>query len=220
MAVSVVLVLVDPLLIVFPLMAVPSFFAAVRSEGIRQHAWRAMSEPNRQVRHLFDLGTSAVSAKEIRIQRLGADIREHHRAARADANRIMRRADWQAALLSLAAWLLYGLAYGVGTLLVVRQAIDGRISVSDIVLVVLVTGQLNRQIIEGLMMFAWLGTTLKIAERFVWLRDYARRDDPQPLAQFRPGSNMALTYNTSASATPLMPRCCTTSRSTYLPARW
>lgn len=171
--IAVVLALVHPLLLAFPLMALPSFFASQRAEKIRQQAWRDAADHARQVRHIFDLGTSVSAAKELRVQRLVPTMIERHRLARQAVDTVFRRADTRAVLLSLGAWLSYGVAYVAGTVFVIDRAIDGRIGLGDVILVVLLTAQLNRQIVEALSAFGRLSGGLKVAERFIWLRAYA-----------------------------------------------
>lgn len=176
--IAVVLGLVHPVLLLFPLMALPSFFASQRAERLRQDAWKAVAEPNRRVRHLFDLGTSASAAKELRVQRLVPEIVRLHREARSERSAIFTSADLKAAALSLTAWLTYGAAYVAGTVFVIQRAMDGGLGLGDVVLVVLLTGQLNRQIVEALSAFGRLSGGLRVAERFIWLRRYSESQRP------------------------------------------
>ncbi|HET7721873.1 MAG TPA: hypothetical protein VFK43_18025, partial [Acidimicrobiales bacterium] len=71
---AVLLAGVHPALLLLPLLALPSFWAGTRAEGVVHAATVATAEQNRRESHLFGLATTASPAKEVRIIGLAAEL--------------------------------------------------------------------------------------------------------------------------------------------------
>ena len=132
-----------------PLAAVPSLIGSIVVERRWKEMWRLNAEDHRLLTHLFELGTTARAAKEVRLFGLGAELQRRHveafdagrgppaagqRPGHGGQGRRMGRsspsATWAPSCSSCAA------------------AVAGELSVGDAVLVIGLGGQVNGQVGE------------------------------------------------------------------------
>ncbi|QFZ18880.1 ATP-binding cassette domain-containing protein [Saccharothrix syringae] len=136
----------NPLLLLLPVAAVPPLLAGRAAERVLDRARTATAEPTRTALNLFHLTTSARLAGELRVSRVGDELRARHGRLWARATRGLWRAHLTATWLRAAGQVVFALAYVAGVLLVVRDAIAGRRGVGDVVLVVVLAAQVNQQV--------------------------------------------------------------------------
>lgn len=125
--------------------------------------------------HLHKLCTKPEPGKELRIARSGPEI--DRRAVRlwSETTAIQLRAKRFAALLGAAGWLLFALGYAAALLLVTWQALRGRGSAGDIVLVASVVTQLRQQTNGMVSSIGKFVVGMHVLDEYRWLRDYAAR---------------------------------------------
>src|SRR5690606_20549841 len=109
----------------------------------------AVAEPTRLALNLFHLSTSARAAGELRTFRLRDEVLRRHTRLWETATRGLWRAHLTGTELRAAGQVVFALAYVGAVLLIVREAIVGRHSVGDVVLVVALAAQVNQQVVTA-----------------------------------------------------------------------
>jgi ATP-binding cassette subfamily B protein len=175
---AVLLAILNPVLLLLPLVAVPPLLMGRRAEATLDRARDAAATSTRAARHMFSLATSAGPAKELRLFRLQDEVRRRHRAHWNDASEILGRAEKRASLLRSAGLLVFAFGYVGAVLLVVRDAIAGRSSVGDVVLAITLAAQVNQQVIFAVTMLRELQRMTQAHTRFRWLRDLIAAQQP------------------------------------------
>jgi ATP-binding cassette subfamily B protein len=143
---GVLLAQAHPLLLLLPLVAVPPLLAGRRAERVVDRARDATAERTRLALNLFRLATGAGPAKELRVFGLGDELRARHAALWQDATGTLWRARRRAAALHTLGQLVFAAGYVAAVLLIVREAIAGRGTVGDVVLVIVLAAQVNGQV--------------------------------------------------------------------------
>jgi ATP-binding cassette subfamily B protein len=144
---GVLLATLHPLLLLLPLAAIPPLYAGRVAERVLDRAKTAVAEPTRVAQNLFQLSTSARAAGELRTFRLRRELLDRHGRLWQAATRGLWRAHLTGTWARSAGQLVFALAYVCAVLLVVRDAIDGRRGVGDVVMVVVLAVQVNQQVI-------------------------------------------------------------------------
>jgi ATP-binding cassette subfamily B protein len=143
---GVLLALLHPVLLLLPLVAVPPLLAGRRGEQIVDRARTATAEQTRLALHLFRHATSAGPGKELRVFQLQDEIRRRHAALWRQATGVLLRAHRRATALRGLGQLAFAVGYVAAVLLIVREAIAGRRTVGDVVLVIILAAQVNAQV--------------------------------------------------------------------------
>jgi len=170
---AVMLAAIHPALLGLLLFAVVSVLVGRRSTGLEIAADEATSEPERRRRHLFEVGTAAATGKELRIFGSGRALIERHREEATRVNRVRTAAGWRAARLRVLDAALSALGYVAAIGLVILLALDGRATPGDVVLTVALATQLGFTVMVGVAYGSSFVRGLKIADRLLWLEDYA-----------------------------------------------
>jgi ATP-binding cassette subfamily B protein len=171
---------VSPWLMLLPVAALLPMYATHRAQEVQNAARGRSATVSRQARNLFELGTSAAPAKEIRVFRLQDEFRRRHRALWADEGRVLANAELSSTLIEAAGQLAFSAAYIAAVLLSLRQAISGHGSVGSVVLVVTLATQVNRQVNAALEMFRRLQRMTRGMTRLRWLRALLAAQQPPP----------------------------------------
>jgi ATP-binding cassette subfamily B protein len=182
-----VLVSVNPVLILLPLLGVPSLIAGAWAQGSRQRAWDETIEEQRLSEHLLGLGTTPGPAKELRIFGLAAEIAMRHNSLRQDIMARERRADLRATVVTTVGWLVYAIGYAGAIVFITSQAIDRKASVGDVLLVITLAGQIQVALNGAFWLIGDFIGTLRAADHYLWVSDFADR----AMAQQRPGARGA-----------------------------
>jgi ATP-binding cassette subfamily B protein len=161
-----------PLVALLPLFGLPSMWAATRAERIRQDSLTDSAERVRLARHLFEVGTTAGPAKEVRVFGLRAELADRHDRTWASVTAQQDAATRKGAALHMGGWSVFGIAYFGAVSLVLHEALAGRSSVGDVVLSLTLGRQINGQVQNVAFMATWLLENLKTARRFIWLEDH------------------------------------------------
>ncbi|MGH3749305.1 MAG: ATP-binding cassette domain-containing protein, partial [Micromonosporaceae bacterium] len=146
---GVLLVLVNPALLLLPLAALPPLLSGRWAERILDRAKTATAEPTRVAQNLFRSCTSASAAGELRVFRLQREFQRRHAQHWDVATRKLVRAQVRAAWVRTLGQVAFALAYVGAVLLVVREAIAGRRSIGDVVLLIALAAQVNQQVVTA-----------------------------------------------------------------------
>ncbi|MGW2385987.1 ATP-binding cassette domain-containing protein [Streptomyces sp. NPDC001658] len=173
----VVLALLHPLLLLLPLAALPPLLAGRHAERLIDDARSRAAEPTRRALNLVRLATDASSAKELLVYRLDQEVRGGHAELWGRAGGILWRAERRAAALRGLGQLVFAACYVGAVLLMLRQAVAGRQSVGDVVLVVLLAAQANTQVAQTVALVPELQRLTGVDRR---MRELRQAPEPEP----------------------------------------
>ncbi|MFD3587361.1 ABC transporter ATP-binding protein [Streptomyces sp. NPDC058683] len=173
----VMLALLHPLLLLLPLAAVPPVLAGRRAERLMDAARSAAAEPTRRALNLFRQATDAASAKELQAFQLESEVRTRHAALWDRASGILWRAQRRAAAVRGVSQLVFAAAYVGAVLLMLHEAVTGRRTVGDVVLIVVLAAQANIQVAQTVNLVPDLQRLTGVDRR---LRDLRQALDPVP----------------------------------------
>jgi ATP-binding cassette subfamily B protein len=165
---------VHPLLLFLPVLALPSLWAGGRAERVVNAAQVATAEKGRLEAHLFGLVTTASPAKEVRIFGLGPELADRRRRVWDDVTDIMARAQLRSGLLRTAGWLPFAGGYLAAVGLALGRAGRGDATAGDVLLVMVLAGQVNGQVAQLLHIANRSATAVRVLGHLFWLEDHAR----------------------------------------------
>jgi ATP-binding cassette subfamily B protein len=173
--VSTVLVLasVDPVLVILPVLGVPSLMIGAGVQRLRLRAREETIEAERLSDHLFELGTTPGPGKELRIFGLGAEVARRHAEQRRAIQDRERRMETRGTLAIVLGWLLYAVGYAGAIVYVTYLAVDGRASVGDVLLVIGLSSQIRFEFAGSVELIGQYLRNLRAADHYLWLRDVA-----------------------------------------------
>ena len=174
---------VHPALVLLLVCALPAFWVSTWRPTVERRVEESVISNTRLARHLFVLGTTAASGKEVRVTRTGPWLTDERAAAYERWYRPVARAravtaGWQAAV-----WALFGAGYATAIVFVAAVLDRG---VGDVVLVVAAGIRLARYVGVTVGELGFLrGFWLDASRRLTWLEDYAAGHrsaaDPRPV---------------------------------------
>ncbi len=184
---AVLLARLNPLLLLLPLAAAPPLLLGRAAESRLARAREAAAQHSRQAQHLFDLAIDPAAGKELRVCDLGEQIRARHATLWRLATGTLWSAEVRAAALRVAGQLVFAAGYAAATLLVLRDAVTGRRTVGDAVLVIALAAQVNQQVAVAVSLLRELQRVARTLADFRWMRRVAARQAPPPPAAVVPG---------------------------------
>ncbi len=189
---------IHPGLILLALFAVPTVAMATWRPAVERRVEESVASKSRLARHLFTLGSTAPSAKEVRVSGTGALLTRQRRAAADAWYAPIAAAKWSTAFWQSLGWLLFGLGYIAAVVFVAsRTGVGGGLggdssgdgsgaSVGDVLLVLVAGSRLSGYIGAAVGELGFLrGFWLDASRRMCWLEDFvaaheARADQPVP----------------------------------------
>ncbi|MFP5318710.1 MAG: ABC transporter ATP-binding protein [Acidimicrobiia bacterium] len=171
---AVLLAGVHPTLLLLPLLALPSVWAGTRAERVVNGANVATAQQGRLEAHLFGLSTTASPAKEVRVFGLGAELADRRRRAWDDVTDTVARAQLRSGLLRTAGWLPFAAGYLAAVGLALVRAGQGEATPGDVLLVMVLSGQVNGQVAQVLHVANRSATAVRVLGHLFWLEDHAR----------------------------------------------
>jgi ATP-binding cassette subfamily B protein len=171
---------IHPLLLLMPLLGIPALILSARAQRGFTRVWEEVSEPRRLEWHLYQLATSAEAGKEVRIFGLADVLLRRHRQVRRAVDRQEDGACFGFVKLTTLGWLIFALGFVGAIAFVVDRAARAEATIGDVVLTVTLASQLHGQISWLVGEFVWMLQTLKSAERFAWLLEYAETASRPP----------------------------------------
>ena len=173
---TVLLAQLKPVLALLPLVAIPSLWLSRRAESIRRRSELKAAPHRRLAQQLFMVSVAPSSAQEIHVASLSEELlRRHHEAAGA-ANRIARAALFRSVAVGAAGWAVFPLAYVVALVIILREAMAGRVTPGDVALALALAGAV---VSAANRVLDLAGTVLRVrttAEHYFWLSAQARQE--------------------------------------------
>jgi ATP-binding cassette subfamily B protein len=161
-----------PLLALLPLFGLPLFLASKRANELRERLKERLAEQDRMARHLFERATAIDAGKELRVFGLAGELIRRHRALAEDALRQGRRVEWQGAALNVAGDVCFAAGYVAALALVLWRAVNGLVSVGEVVLATMLAAQLNWHVAAAVRMATYFLGALRATSRYLWLVEY------------------------------------------------
>ena len=155
--------------------AAPLWFDQRGQRAVRK-AETASAEQYRLQAHLFDVATSAVEGKEIRVAGVGEQLAQLQADAwhTATGTRILARL--QAALWRFGGWCLFSAAFVLGLALVALRAQHDQGSIGDIILMITIASNLRQSVQTAVSRAGDTAGAGRLIDPYLWLRDYAAAD--------------------------------------------
>jgi ATP-binding cassette subfamily B protein len=166
---------VHPLIALLPLFGIPAAYVAGHWENRLVQMVEGQAEPNRVLRHYFELTTTPPPAKEVRIFALANELLGRRRALFDELEKDRLELSVQRVVRSTMAWTLFAAAYVAAIAWTVRAATRGDATVGDVVLVLAIGSQVYQQLAELAQNVAWFVRTHRAVRRLRWFTDYADR---------------------------------------------
>jgi len=164
---------VHPALLLLGVLALPSVIASTKRATVEREARESNAAGQRLARHLFELGTSAGPAKEVRVSAIEVSLAKRRRDAWLTWYQPVSTArNWSAALYT-ATWTLFGLGY-LGAVVFTASTLEA--SAGDVLLVLAAGANLSRYVGVTVGTTDFLRWTLDASQRLLWLEDYAAPD--------------------------------------------
>lgn len=179
-ATGVLLASVNPLLLLVPVFALPSFWAGARAERLRQSALDDTAEQRRAAQHLFELATSPAPGKELRVFGLGEEFLVRHRRLNRTIDSRLDGAGRRGLLWTAAGWSVFALGYAGALVVVVNDAVAGTVTLGDVVLALALLARINLQVAAAVGTTSALARMMRVAGRYLWLVDYAADQATEP----------------------------------------
>jgi ATP-binding cassette subfamily B protein len=173
------LAMVNPVLLLLPLVAVPPLMAGRRAQLILDRSREEAAADTRLAMHFLRLATSAGPAKELRVFGLQGEILARYRDLWEGVTRRRWRAQIEAMLLRAGGQLVFAAGYVAGVLLVVNDAIAGHRSVGDVVLAITLAAQVNQQVASAVNLLHDMQRIARTHVRFEWLEKYIAEREPK-----------------------------------------
>ncbi|CAA9238667.1 MAG: hypothetical protein AVDCRST_MAG93-1221, partial [uncultured Chloroflexia bacterium] len=161
-------------LLFLPLFGIVSFLAGRKAQELQRRAEETSAEPERLRRHLFETATDAHQGKEVRVFGLVDELIRRHHAASDVLLRRRDHADWRSAGLQVVDAIVTALSYVGAIGLVLTLAMRGEATPGDVVLAVGLAAGMNAIIATAVGYGTQFLRVLRVAERYLWLEDYAR----------------------------------------------
>jgi ATP-binding cassette subfamily B protein len=172
----VILALIFPPLALLPLCAAAPVAGERASVWLRQRSDERLAPRRRLATELFELATSAGSAKELRVFGVTAPLADRHRALARAVDQATTRASVAGAALGAAGWLVYAAGFVTGIAVVAVHAADGTATVGQVVLAVTLIQRAQLQVGQAAAAIGQLLTAARVARRLMWVEDYAAAD--------------------------------------------
>jgi ATP-binding cassette subfamily B protein len=177
------LVSIHPALALLALFAAPTVVTSAWRPDVERRAYQRGAPALRLARHLFDVATTAVPGKDVRVTGIGDRLIADRRRALEFGNQPVAAARWRSAAWHALAWAVFGLAYVAAIAFV---AIGLRAPVGAVLLALAAGSRLSYYVGATVGEIGFLrGIWMDAARRLAWLEDYAasaatRADHPVP----------------------------------------
>ncbi len=170
---TVLLADLKPVLVVLPLVAIPSLWLSRRAERIRRKSELETAPQRRLAQQLFMLSVAPTSAQELHVASMGDELLRSHREAADKANTIAHQALFRSVLIGSVGWAVFPLAY-VGAMVLILH--DATVTPGDVALALALAGAV---VSAANRVLDLAGTVLRVrttAEHYFWLAQQAEQE--------------------------------------------
>jgi ATP-binding cassette, subfamily B, bacterial len=176
----VLLASVSPVLLALPVFGLPIVALSRYTAGLFSTGNELAAEPSRRAEMLYYLAANRPAAKELRLLRLPAELQRRFAAEHEEIRRIHVRLSVRGILVRLAGRVLFLAGYLGAIVLVVHQAVVGRVAVGDVAMTAVVAGQILALVTGSAEEAQTLLRTLTAAARYLYLEQVTQAEAPQP----------------------------------------
>jgi ATP-binding cassette subfamily B protein/ATP-binding cassette subfamily C protein len=166
------LAVVNPLMLLTVVLAIPPLLASRRAERIRGRAVEGSAQPARLARHLYTLGTSPAGARELRLFGAADHVRQRVGETAGAADVPVARAGYRGLAAQAGAGLLFAVGYVGSLLLVLNDYAHGRVSVGQVVLTFSLVTLMNLLLGQMIRLLTFQQRTLTSVRRLIWLEEW------------------------------------------------
>jgi ATP-binding cassette subfamily B protein len=173
---TVLLANLKPVLVALPLVAIPALWLSRRAEEIRNWSNLVAAPQRRLAQQLFTLSVAPSSAQEIHVASMGDELLRRHRQAAESANRTIHRALFTSVAIGSAGWTVFPIAYVGALLIILREAVAGRVTPGDVALAL---GLASAVVSAANRVLDMAGTVQRVrtsADHYFWLEQQARHE--------------------------------------------
>jgi ATP-binding cassette, subfamily B, bacterial len=162
---------IHPALALLAVFAVPTVLTSTWRPAVERNAYERGASANRLARHLFDIATTAMPGKEVRVTGIGDRLIRERRLAWDFWHQPIARARWHSAAWHTVAWAIFGAAY-VGAIVFVSSGLNA--SAGNVLLALAAGARLSAYIGGTVGEIGFLrGVWMDSSRRLAWLEDYA-----------------------------------------------
>ncbi|TCC05359.1 ABC transporter ATP-binding protein [Kribbella soli] len=170
---TVLLADLKPVLVVLPLVAIPSLWLSRRAERTRRKSELEAAPQRRLAQQLFMLSVAPSSAQELHVASMGDELLSHHRDAADKANTIAHQALFRSVVIGAVGWSVFPLAYVGAMVLILHEA---SVTPGDVALALALAGAV---VSAANRVLDLAGTVLRVrttAEHYFWLAQQAEQE--------------------------------------------
>lgn len=167
---------VHPVLLLLPLLGLPSLLTSAKAVGVTEEARHATAQRRRLASQYLTTTASMGPSKELRLFGLGQEVRRRHRAVLMDVSRVWVRALLMSTLWQVAGSLLSIASYIAAVAFVVHRAVQGLSTAGDVLLALQLARQVNGHLVGIVQAVGGLEGVLLLTHRFLWLEDQTQTD--------------------------------------------
>lgn len=176
LAVAALLVSVHPALVLLPAFGIGLIFCTQKADRLRDASFEATADLARQNTHIFELATSARTAKELHIFGLGNELLARHARLWQAVDAARLKAMLRGAGIQSLGWLGFVIGYVGAIAFVAWLVTQGRSTPGDMIMTLGLATQSYGLLQGGLAIFAWMLLSLGAVRHYLWLRKYADAD--------------------------------------------
>jgi ATP-binding cassette subfamily B protein len=176
------LVSVHWVLVVLIGLALVTIYCAGRAEVVRGDGDERRITGLRLTDRLFEIATSSASTKEVKVQGAQDVLRRRFTTESDTVVRSLDRSEMLAVGLNIVGWLTFSVGFVGGVAFVIWQAVHGKATVGQVLLVLTLAIRLNEHVADVTGAFAGIRRAVIAARRLLWLY----RISAPSLAQHRP----------------------------------
>ncbi len=168
---------VHPALVLLALFAIPPIWVSTSRAGVERDVQERYSDQFRLARHLFVVGTSAPTGKEVRVARVSPRLVEERAKTWRRWYDPIAHARWVTATLQSLSWGVFASAY-VAAIVFVGVGINA--PAAEVLLVLAAGSRLSQYVGQTVQEASFLrGIWLDASRRLAWLENYAAAQIPE-----------------------------------------
>ena len=163
---------VSPLLLLLPLFGIGLIICTRKADQFREQSLGTTAASARQAQHLFDLVTSARSAKELHVFRLRNELLQRHNALSQGIDSERKSAMLRGAMIQSVGWVVFVAGYTAAISFISMLALRNDVSPGELAMTLGLATQVYGLLQGGLAMVAWMLLGLGAVTHYLWLQDY------------------------------------------------
>lgn len=176
-ATAVLLAFINPLLLLAPLIAIPSVYFASYAQRKRADAQQATAASSRLSEHLYATATDPSALEEIRSFGLADTVRDRQNDIQQRVDSDITSAVAKGAALNIGSGLIFAAGFVFVLLVVVRDHLAGSTSFGDILLTLTLITSLNLQISSTIRFLRFLHQARDVSARLLELLEVQRQEN-------------------------------------------